>query len=123
MDIGTECVLLPWYNAARGYGGEAAAALEAGKLNFKNSVYKKNDLLLLQILKLTEDLEQATLEKNQLSAREALLEENEIQLMREQIFGLEEEKSKLQQQLETLQKDQSQESHQLVNVKICSWIS
>ncbi|XP_015261251.1 PREDICTED: centromere-associated protein E [Gekko japonicus] len=69
----------------------------------------------LQILKLTEDLEQATLEKNQLSAREALPEENEVHLMREQILRLEEEKTKLQQQLETLQeeKDLSQESHQL----------
>ncbi|XP_077156854.1 centromere-associated protein E isoform X2 [Paroedura picta] len=69
----------------------------------------------IQILKLTEDFEQATLEKNQLSARVTLLEENETRLMREQIFCLEEEKTKLQQQLDALQeeKHQSQESHQL----------
>ncbi|XP_060088631.1 centromere-associated protein E [Heteronotia binoei] len=74
----------------------------------------------LQILKLTEDLEQATLEKNQFSGREATPEGNEILLMRGQIFCLEEEKTKLQQQLETLQEEKrlSRESHQLLSSKI-----
>ncbi|XP_054845456.1 centromere-associated protein E [Eublepharis macularius] len=75
----------------------------------------------LQILRLTEDLEQAALEKNQLNAGgEVLKENNELQLMREQIFCLEEEKTKLQQQLEAMQEEKalSQESHQLLTIHI-----
>ncbi|KAH0615891.1 hypothetical protein JD844_026494 [Phrynosoma platyrhinos] len=75
-----------------------------------------------QILKLTEDFEHFIVEKNltKPDAKEIRLEEsNELQLMKEQIFALEQERAALQQQLGALQEEKKQllESTQLVASK------
>ncbi|XP_078250754.1 centromere-associated protein E isoform X2 [Pogona vitticeps] len=69
-----------------------------------------------QILKLTEDLELITMEKNVTKADASQVENNELQSLKEQILFLEEEKTTLQQVIEDLlvEKNRCLERHQLL---------